>query len=103
MKKSFFIIGLLTLSLGTNLKAQDSDGAEQPKPDFKRGEIGLRFMPTISSFDMKTSGGNTIKGEATLGFGIGAMLGFNFSNHVGLTGEIIYNSLAQKYKDEEMD
>jgi opacity protein-like surface antigen len=103
MKKSFFIIGLFALSLGSNVSAQDSGEAEKSKPEFKRGEIGFRFMPTISSFDMKTYDGTTIKGEATLGFGMGAMLGFNFSNHVGLTGEIIYNSLAQKYRDEEMD
>ncbi|HET6245091.1 MAG: PorT family protein [Bacteroidetes bacterium] len=102
MKKSLIIIGLFALAFGTKVKAQDSMMVATPKPDFNRVEFGVRFMPTLSSFDMQTSSGGTIKGEATLGYGFGAILGFNFSNHVGLSGEIIYNSLSQKYTDNDM-
>lgn len=38
----------------------------------KKVEFGLRYMPTISSFEMKTSSGGTVKGQATLGYGVGA-------------------------------
>ena len=39
----------------------------------------------------------------TLGFGFGALLGFNFSNHFGVQGEVIYSSLAQKYTERELE
>ncbi len=96
IKRSFVLIGLMSLAFGAHLKAQDS-------PDLHRVEFGFRFMPTISAFDMQTSSGGTIKGEATLGYGVGAALGFNFTKHVGMHMELIYNSLSQKYKDQELD
>lgn len=101
MKKSFIIIGLLSLSALTTIKAQDS--VLVAKPTFHRVEFGFRFMPTLSSVDMNVSSGGTVKGEATFGYGIGALLGFNLSNHIGVEADIIYNSLSQKYKDEGLD
>ena len=96
MKKIIFLIALLSLSIGSTLKAQD-DAA------FHRVEFGFRFMPTLSSVTMETSSGGTVKGEATLGYGFGALLGFNFTNHIGFEGDVIYNSFSQKFKDEGMD
>ncbi len=64
-------------------------------------EFGIRFMPTFSSFQIKSSNGSNVKGEATLGFGVGALLGFNFNEHVGLQAEIIYNSISQKSESME--
>lgn len=60
-------------------------------------------MPTFTSLEMKTSTGGTVKGKVTLGFGVGAFLGFNFSNHVGIQGEFICNSLSQKYKEVDVE
>lgn len=57
-------------------------------------EFVFRFMPIFSSFEMKTSSGDTVKGEVTLGYGVGGLLAINFSNHVGIQGEVIYNSLS---------
>ncbi len=68
----------------------------------QKGEFGFRFMPTISSFEMKTSTGGVVKGEAKLGYGIGAMLGFNFSEHVGIQSEVIYSSITQELKEGEV-
>jgi hypothetical protein len=65
------------------------------------GEVGLRFMPTFTAFDAKTSDGGTIQGEVTLGYGGGLLIGYHFSEYVGVQGEIIYTSISQKYK--EMD
>jgi opacity protein-like surface antigen len=101
MKKSIFIGGLMLLSFSTTLKAQDS--IKIATPSFHRVEMGIRFMPTLSSFDMKTYSGGTVKGEVTLGYGFGGMLGFNFSKNIGFEAEIIYNSLSQKYKDQLLD
>lgn len=61
--------------------------------------IGFRLMPTISSLKMNSSSGGSVKGEAVLGFGIGGVVGFNFSEYVGVQGEVIYNSISQKYKE----
>ncbi len=69
----------------------------------QKAEFGLRFMPTVSSFDVQSSSGGKIKGEATLGFGFGAFLGFNFNKHIGIQGELIYSSLAQKYNERELE
>jgi hypothetical protein len=66
------------------------------------GEIGFRFMPSISSMQFKTSSGSTVGGQATLGYGGGIMLAANFSNYVGIEGDVIYNSISQKYADVDV-
>ncbi len=73
------------------------------KVDAQKGEFGLRFMPTVSALDINTSSGGTVKGEATLGYGFGAFLGFNFTDHFGIQGEVIYNSTSQKYKELDVE
>lgn len=73
------------------------------KANAQSGEFGLRFMPTISSFDMKSSSGGTVTGQVTLGYGVGALLGYNFSDHVGVQGEVIYSSITQKYKELDVE
>jgi opacity protein-like surface antigen len=62
-------------------------------------EIGARLMPVFSDFNFVSSSGGTIKGQTTLGMGYGAFLGVNLSKHVGIQGEVIYNSLSQKYNE----
>jgi len=64
-------------------------------------EIGLRFMPTFFSIEMKNSSGGNVTGEGVVGFGIGGFFGYNFSEHFGVQGEIIYSTIGQKY--EELD
>jgi hypothetical protein len=89
MKKRgiFVAVGILIMSLGIISKTTYAQGVK----------LGLRFMPTFSSFKVSTPDDETIKGEFTLGYGFGGMLGFYFSEHFGLQGELIYNSLSQKY------
>ena len=69
----------------------------------QKGEFGLRYMPVFTKFDINTSTGGKIAGDIELGYGIGALLGFNFTNHVGLQTEVIYNSYSQKYKDAAIE
>jgi len=66
-------------------------------------EFGLRFMPAFTKFDINTFDDGKIKGDIDLGYGVGAILGFNFSEHVGFQGELIYSSFAQKYKESNVD
>jgi len=101
MKKSFMLIGIMSLSIGTIIRAQET--APAAEPSFHAVEFGFRFMPTISTFKMQTASGGTVKGQATLGYGGGVMMGVNFTNHIGVEGEIIYNSLSQKYKDQDLE
>ena len=69
----------------------------------QKAEFGVRFMPTVSSFDMKSNEGGTIEGEATWGYGVGGLLGLNLSEHVGVQVEVIYNSLSQQYQESGVD
>jgi opacity protein-like surface antigen len=106
MKKLLILIGLLYLSSNI-LCAQETNTIKTEvvveAPSLHRVEFGLRFMPTFSKFDIETTNGNTLKAEITLGYGVGAMAAFNFSKHIGIQGEAIYNALSQKYTDQEVD
>ncbi len=83
-------IALLVIIGGLQAKAQ-------------KAEFGVRFMPTVSSFDMQSSSGGVVKGEAVLGYGGGAFLGFNFNDYVGIQVEAIYNSISQKYVEMNVE
>lgn len=73
------------------------------KANAQKGEFGLRYMPTYSSTDIQLSSGGKVQGNATLGFGAGAILGFNFTKNIGIQGEVIYSSTSQKYKEEDFE
>jgi hypothetical protein len=90
------IVGVLGLSAGS-LKAQDAT----PSSDNKKVELGARFMPTVSNFEMRNAEGEAVKGQLTFGYGVGVFVGVNFTPHVGLQGEIIYNSVSQRYKEQD--
>ncbi len=85
-------IGLLALLMIFPFKA----GAQT-------GEVGGRFMPTVSSFEINSTTGGKVEGEATLGYGFGALFGYNFNENVGMQGEIIYNTNSQKYKEASFE
>jgi hypothetical protein len=65
--------------------------------------LGIRYMPTFSDFDIKKSDGGAVETEFVLGHGVGALIGGNFSNHIGLQAEVIYSALAQQYRDGSLD
>jgi Outer membrane protein beta-barrel domain len=69
----------------------------------QRAEIGLRFMPTFSALDVQSSEGGNIKGEVTLGYGIGGIIGFSFSDMFAVQGEIIYSTITQKYTELDIE
>ena len=102
-KKTLVILSLICLFSFETIKAQDSSAVNNPGSSFRFVEFGFRFMPTVSSFSMKPSSSGMVKGEATFGYGLGGLLAVNFTNHVGIQGEVLYNSLSQKYKDQDLD
>lgn len=71
--------------------------------DFPNVELGFRFMPTFTDFDLHDAGGGKVEGEFTFGYGFGGVVGINFGEHIGAQGEVIYSSLAQKYRDNDLD
>ena len=73
------------------------------RPPLRRGEFGLRFLPTFTSLAFNTSTGGTVNGDMTLSYGYGIMLGLNLSRYVGLQVEANYNDIAQKYKDQNLN
>ncbi len=68
-----------------------------------RTEIGVRFMPVFSTFDVRTYDSGIAEANFTLGYGFGGLVGYNFNRYVGLQGELIYNVLNQKYRDRSLD
>ena len=69
----------------------------------KKMELGFRLMPTFTSLDVKTSSGGAVSGSVVLGFGAGVFLGYNFTNNIGVQGEIIYSSISQKSVDVNVE
>lgn len=69
----------------------------------QKGEFGVRFMPTFSSFDVNSSSGGTIAGEVNYGWGAGILLAYNISEHFGIQGEVIYNKVSQKFAEDDRE
>lgn len=91
----------------TNTVVKEVRVIEEPErvkeePPFKSGEIGFRFIPAFSRFDLRNASGEVVEGDFTLGYGYGGLLAIN-SKHVGLQLEIIYNPISQKYKDQQLE
>lgn len=79
------------------------DEPKREKPPLRRGELGIRYMPTFSSLSLRTYNGEVIQGDLTMSHGYGAMLGVNLSRHIGLQAEVNYLEVTQKYKDRNLD
>jgi hypothetical protein len=85
----------------TTVEAKDEDDDE--RTELRRGEFGLRYMPTFSSLRVRNANNETVSGTLSMSHGWGMMLGFNFSKHVGIQGEVNYNEVNQKYKDQGLN
>ena len=75
--------------------ADDDDGSASSSHFL----IGFRFMPTITNFDLDEVDDHTVETSFLMTYGYGGFIGFTVSDHVGFQGEIIYTTLAQKYRD----
>jgi hypothetical protein len=65
------------------------------------GYIGFRYMPTFTSFDVRTRSNGEAVTTFSLGHGAGGYLGANFNKHTALQLEVIYSQLSQKYSDQD--
>ena len=69
----------------------------------RRGELGVRYMPTFSSLALRNYNGHVVQGDLTLSQGYGIMLAGNFSKNVGIQAEISYLDISQKFKDRNLN
>lgn len=109
-KFKFIAISAMTaLIFSNNVKGQDAVKVQETttvaststtqSTDLKRGEFGIRYIPTFIKIDVRNSNGDEVPGTVSFQNGFGIMLGFNITEHVGLQGEINYLQISQKYKD----
>ncbi|MBL0096483.1 MAG: hypothetical protein IPP46_08290 [Bacteroidetes bacterium] len=93
--KSLVAGAAILLSVSTTSKAQESDSNNDDSRNWKKGEFGMRFMPTFSGLTLNTGDGGTTKGTANLGFGVGAFFAYTFTTHMGVQLEGIYSSFSK--------
>jgi hypothetical protein len=61
--------------------------------------LGFRVLPTLTSLDFNNPSTGVVETTFVLGWGLSGQVGVNFSDHAGLQGEIMYESLAQQFKE----
>lgn len=76
---------------------------ENKRPDLRKGEFGVRWLPTFSSLALRTYNGDVVDGQLTMSQGYGVMFAHNFSKNVGIQAEVNYNDISQKYKDRGLE
>lgn len=98
MKTLRLLYTALLASAATLASAQETTGGDYPGFEF-----GARYMPTFSSFDVRSSSNGVVQGTLTLSHGVGGFMAFNANPHVGFQVEGIYLSMTQKYRDNDLD
>lgn len=103
--RTYKLCGLIAFTLSLNaLSAQEPTMTPVPElSTFHRVELGARFMPTYSSFDVRRYNNNVVEGTLTYGLGWGGLIAVNYDEHIGLQGEVIYQELSQEFRDREVD
>lgn len=93
--KQLFLIA--TMVLGFLLSTVETTSAQS-------AELGVRLMPLFSSFDLlQSSSGEIISGKPAFGYGAGGFLSLNFTDHLGVQSELMYNTLNQKFAAEDLE
>jgi hypothetical protein len=72
------------------------------KSDPIRVEAGMRFIPTIALFEMRSPQGENVRGQLVMGYGMGTFLNYNFTKHIGTQIEFNYSSVSRKYVQSDV-
>jgi opacity protein-like surface antigen len=83
--------------------ATGNDNEQRENPPLRRGEFGIRYMPTFYALALRNANNDAIQGKLSMSHGWGMFLGFNFSRHVGIIAEVDYLQINQKYKDRDLN
>jgi hypothetical protein len=87
----------------TPVTVVEEKDTQHENPPLRRGEFGIRYMPTFATLALRTYNNETVQGTLSMSHGWGIMGGFNFSRHVGIVGELSYIEINQKYKDRNLN
>ena len=90
---------IISTSTPVQAEAEVKDN-KKDNSSLKRFEFGGRYLPVISSIDIRQYNGEVIKGTLIFSQGAGVILGFNVSPNVGIEANVNYYAFNQKYKDE---
>jgi opacity protein-like surface antigen len=77
--------------------------SEDDRPPLRMFELGVRYLPSFSTLDLRTSSGAIVQGDVSLDHGYGAFIGVNFSRNIGVVAEVNYLDINQKYKDRDLN
>lgn len=87
-----FAAAMLTLLFTGKVSAQQNN-------PLRRGEFGIRYMPTFTSIDLKAFNEDIIQGQASINQGFGVVVGFNLTKNFGFQGEVNYYKVSQSFRD----
>ncbi len=99
MKTHFFCAAISSLIFCNYLFAQNTTTVNTDDDGPPVVYIGARYMPTFTSFNVKTLNNGYAQTSFALGYGAGAYAGVNLSNYANLQLEVIYSQLSQHYSD----
>ena len=71
--------------------------------DMNRFEIGVRFVPNITSIGVETLPNWTVKSSVTINYSYGIFLGYNFTENMGILLEGLYSPVAYHYSENNND
>ena len=92
--KKYAVIALALVGLcGGAAQAQMESGAY----------AGVNYMPTLTSFKVRTIDNGTAQAKFAIGHGIGGQLGYNFNRNWAAQVEGIYSTLSQSYTDRGLE
>jgi len=87
-----------TTTTGDNTSVPADDKADKKSDnDCSNAYIGFRFMPTLTNMYIKEQNNGNVKASGVLGYGFGAIIGYNFTKNIGVQGEVLYSALAQEF------
>ena len=76
---------------------------EKVRPPLRKGEFGIRYMPTYSSLDLRAYNGDIVSGSGSVSHGFGIMFADNFGKNVGIQFEVNYYQILQSFKDMNLN
>ncbi len=108
-KSDTIVVQLEPVRRDTVVKQDTVYMAERPhapnddSPTLDRVYIGGRVLATVTDVDINQSESGTVTTEIVWGYGVGGYIGYNFSPHFALQLEVLYQSLAQRIKYNNVD
>src|SRR3954469_22423886 len=99
LSSALLFAGVVTAQDTVRYREKVIDAESKDKwPPLRHGEFGIRYMPTFSAFDVRTSNNDVVSGSVKVSHGFGVILAGNFNRHLGIQGEINYYQASQSFK-----